>query len=77
VAASPTSLAYERTNDGNGYKAGLGWQWNFTARLEAEQAVVRAEAEAAVAQAWQVYVVAVAAYLDLLDTPSSTWTLQP
>lgn len=39
------NLAYERTNDGNGYKAGLGWQWNFTARLEAEQAVARAERE--------------------------------
>lgn len=39
------NLAYERANADNDYKVGLGWQWNFTARLEAEQAVARAERE--------------------------------
>lgn len=39
------NLGYERANEDNSYKVGLGWQWNFTARLEAEQAVARARRE--------------------------------
>lgn len=39
------NLGYERAGEDNSYKVGLGWQWNFTARLEAEQAVVRAQRE--------------------------------